>query len=282
METNKILKGAPLAAEIKENLIAEASAMEKKPMLATVRIGEKPDSIAYERNAVRRMKAYGMDAKSYVFPESITTEDFVREFKAISDDDAIDGILLMRPFPEHISEEEVYGTIDPMKDLDGISPINVARVFSWDARGYAAAIVEAIVRLLLHAGIELKGKNVTIVGRSKVVGRALAMMLLQHDATVTICHTKTIDMDRRCREADILVTCAGQKDLITAEYVKKDAVVIDVGFNVDEDGNISGDADFEGILDKVKMITPVPGGVGGVTTAILAEHLLRAAKSRRK
>ena len=197
----------------------------------------------------------------------------------LNDDSEIDGILLLRPFPAQINEESVMYTIAPEKDMDGISPMNMARVFCWDERGFAPAVVEAVVRILKHAGIEMAGKTATIVGRSEVVGRPLCMLLLKENCTVTMCHTKTRDLPTACRTADILVSCAGSRNLIDRSCIKPGAVVIDVGFNVDEEGHLSGDVDFESIKDVASAATPVPGGVGGATTAILAEHLVKAAKT---
>ena len=275
----RILKGAEVAAEIRTKILEELKELDHTPTLATVRIGEQGDDIAYERNAAKRMTSYSLKTKHYVYPADITNEEFLEAIRALNNDPEIDGILLLRPFPKQIDHESVMYTIAPRKDLDGISPMNMARVFCWDDRGFAPAVVEAVVRILKHYGIELSGKTATIVGRSEVVGRPLCMLLLKENCTVTMCHTKTRDLPTACRTADILVRCAGARKLIDRSCIKPGAVVIDVGFNVDGEGKLCGDVDFESIRDVAEAATPVPGGVGGATTAILAEHLVKAAKT---
>ena len=275
----RILKGADVAAEIRTQILKEVELLDHTPTLATVRIGEEGDDIAYERSAAKRLTSYSLKTKHYVYPADISNEDFLSAIRMQNDDSEIDGILLLRPFPAQINEESVMYTIAPEKDMDGISPMNMARVFCWDERGFAPAVVEAVVRILKHAGIEMAGKTATIVGRSEVVGRPLCMLLLKENCTVTMCHTKTRDLPTACRTADILVSCAGSRNLIDRSCIKPGAVVIDVGFNVDEEGHLSGDVDFESIKDVASAATPVPGGVGGATTAILAEHLVKAAKT---
>ena len=172
--------------------------------------------------------------------------------------------------------------IDPAKDLDGISPENIARVFAGDETGFAPCTAEAVVRMLKSYEVPIEGKRAVIVGRSAVVGRPLAMLLLKEHATVTVCHTRTRDLERVCREAEILVAAAGKPRMIGAAHVREGAVAVDVGINVDENGKLCGDIDFEAVSEKASMATPVPGGVGAVTTAVLAEHLVRAAAMRRK
>ena len=171
--------------------------------------------------------------------------------------------------------------INPQKDLDGISPVNLAKVYAGDETGFAPCTAEAVIEMLDFAGIDLTGKRVTVVGRSLVIGKPVAMMLMKKNATVTVCHTRTKDMPGTCRNAEIIGAAAGCAKMINADYVGKDAVVIDVGINVDENGNLCGDVDFDSISDSASIATPVPGGVGSVTTSVLAKHLLRAAKSRR-
>ena len=171
--------------------------------------------------------------------------------------------------------------INPVKDLDGISPVNLAKVYAGDVNGFAPCTAEAVIEMLDYAGIDLTGKRVTVVGRSLVIGKPVAMMLMKKNATVTVCHTKTKDMAGTCRNAEVLVAAAGSAKMIKPDYVADDAVVIDVGINVDESGNLCGDVDFDSVAEKTSVITPVPGGVGSVTTSVLAKHLLRAAKMRK-
>ncbi len=275
------LKGAAVSARIKE----EVSEMLEKldgavPRLAIVRVGEKPDDISYEKGAKKKMESFGLAWESYVFPEDISHQDFREEFIKINADPQIDGILLLRPLPRQIDEKEIERLIDPGKDLDGISPENIAKVFAGDSTGFAPCTAEAVIQVLKANDIPIAGKRVTIVGRSMVVGKPLAMLFVKENATVTICHTKTADLEGACRNAEILAAAAGKARMLDGRYVGQDAVVIDVGINVDENGKLCGDVDFDSIQENASMATPVPGGVGAVTTAVLALHLVQAAARR--
>ena len=276
------LKGLPVAKAVNEQIAEEMKGFEGNlPHLAIVRVGEKPDDIAYERGAVKKMEKVGFDCTQYIFPAEITNEEFQKEFDKINEDDAIDGILLLRPLPKHIDEKAIEQRIAPEKDLDGISPVNLAKVYAGDASGFAPCTAEAVIEMLDFAGIDITGKRVTVVGRSLVIGKPVTMLLMKRNATVTVCHTRTVDMPSVCKNAEILVAAAGVAKMITADYVGKDAVVIDVGINVDSEGNLCGDVDYDAMEGIASVATPVPGGVGSVTTSVLAKHLLRAAKSRR-
>ncbi|MBE5882171.1 MAG: bifunctional 5,10-methylenetetrahydrofolate dehydrogenase/5,10-methenyltetrahydrofolate cyclohydrolase [Lachnospiraceae bacterium] len=276
------LKGLPVAKAVNEQIAEEMKEFKGAlPHLAIVRVGEKPDDIAYERGALKKMEKVGFDCSQFTFPADITNEEFQKEFDAINQNDAIDGILLLRPLPKHIDEKAIEQRIDPAKDLDGISPVNLAKVYAGDASGFAPCTAEAVIEMLDFAGIDITGKRVTVVGRSLVIGKPVTMLLMKRNATVTVCHTRTVDMPSVCRNAEIIVAAAGVAKMITADYVGKDAIVIDVGINVDADGNLCGDVDYDALEDIASIATPVPGGVGSVTTSVLAKHLLRAAKSRR-
>lgn len=273
-----ILKGADASAAIKIQVAEGLERLKGKvPKLGIIRVGERADDKSYERGAVKRMESFGLRVQSYVYPEKISHEDFEKEFRTINEDPDVAGILLLRPLPGQISEKQIENMIDPAKDLDGISPANIAKVFAGDSTGFAPCTAEAVVEMLKAAGIPISGKRVTIVGRSMVVGRPLSMLLLQENATVTICHTRTRELAGACRSAEILVAAAGKAGMIDQSFVGKDAVVIDVGINVDEKGKLCGDVDFDSITEIASMATPVPGGVGAVTTAVLAKHLIRAA-----
>lgn len=273
-----ILKGADASAAIKIQVAERLEGLNGKvPKLGIIRVGERPDDKSYERGAIKRMESFGLRVQSYVYPEKISHEDFEKEFRTINEDSDVAGILLLRPLPGQISEKKIENIIDPAKDLDGISPANIAKVFAGDSTGFAPCTAEAVVEMLKAAGIPISGKRVTIVGRSMVVGRPLSMLLLQENATVTICHTRTRELAGACRSAEILVAAAGKAGMIDQSFVGKDAVVIDVGINVDEKGKLCGDVDFDSITEIASMATPVPGGVGAVTTAVLAKHLIRAA-----
>ena len=275
------LKGAAVSAKIREQAEELLKGFRGRiPKLAIVRVGARPDDLAYARGALKKMESFGLQAKSFAFPETIGDQEFQEEFRKINESPEIDGILLLRPLPKQIQEKEIERLIDPGKDLDGISPENIAKVFAGDGAGFAPCTAEAVVEVLKANDIALSGKRVTVVGRSMVVGRPLSMLLLKENATVTICHTRTKELQDTCKQAEILIAAAGQAKMLNASYVGQDAVVIDVGINVDEDGKLCGDVDFESLEGTASMVTPVPGGVGAVTTAVLAKHLILAALKR--
>ena len=251
------------------------------PKLAIVRVGERPDDLSYERGAIKKMESFGLRVQSYAFPADISDAEFKEQFAAVNGDPDVAGILLLRPLPRQIAERDIERMIDPAKDLDGISPENIAKVFAGDESGFAPCTAEAVMEVLKANGISPQGKRVTIVGRSMVVGRPLSMLMLKANATVTICHTKTVNLQETCRSAEILVAAAGKAKMLDAGYVGTDAVVIDVGINVDENGKLCGDVDFASLEGPALAATPVPGGVGAVTTAVLAKHLARAAQAGR-
>lgn len=276
------LKGAEVSAKLKEQVKEYLEALNGYiPTAAIVRVGERPDDVSYERNVMKKIAAFGMEARSFVFPETISEEEFQKEFKKINEDDAIDGILLFRPLPKTMDERAFERMIDPGKDLDGISPVNTARVFAGEEDGFAPCTAEAVIEVLKAYDMEITGKHAVVVGRSMVVGRPLSMLFLKENATVTVCHTRTKDLKKMCREADILVAAAGKAGMLSAEHVACGAVVIDVGINVDENGKLCGDVKWEGLETAALAATPVPGGVGAVTTAVLCKHLAQAALRRR-
>ena len=273
-----VLKGAEVSARIKEEVHKILAGWEKEaPKLAIVRVGENPDDLSYERGAKKKLESFGLRAESCVYPADISDVDFKNEFRKINEDPGVDGILLLRPLPKQICQKDIETMIDPAKDVDGISPVNMAKVFAGDATGFAPCTAEAVVEVLKQKDIPITGKRVVIVGRSMVVGKPLSMLMLKENATVTICHTRTRDLIGTCQGAEILVAAAGKAKMLNGEYVAKDAVVVDVGINVDENGKLCGDVDFDSIQEKASMATPVPGGVGAVTTAVLAKHLVLAA-----
>lgn len=272
------LKGAEVSAKIKEEvgeLLKECRG--RIPKLAIVRVGDRPDDLSYERGAIKKLEAFGLEVQSFAFPQDIDNETFQDEFWEMNKNPEVTGILVLRPLPEQISETEIENIIDPAKDLDGISPVNIAKVFAGDTTGFAPCTAEAVVEVLKANRIPIAGKRAVIVGRSMVVGKPLAMLLMKENATVTVCHTRTVDLPGMCRSGEILVAAAGRPKMIGSDHVAPGAVVIDVGINVDENGKLCGDVDFQSIEGKASMATPVPGGVGAVTTAVLAKHLVLAA-----
>ena len=277
----EILKGLPVANAINEKLMEQVKSIEGPlPHLAIIRVGERPDDCSYERGAVKKMDKVGDRCTTYTFDADIDNETFQAEFDKINENPDIDGILMLRPLPKQLDEKQIENKIDPRKDLDGISPLNLAKVYAGDESGYAPCTAEAVIEMLDYAGIDIKGKRVTVVGRSLVIGKPVSMLLMKRNATVTVCHTKTVDMAGTCKNAEILVAAAGSARMIKKEYVADGAVVIDVGINVDDEGNLCGDVDFDAISDIAAAATPVPGGVGSVTTSVLAKHLVKAAMAR--
>ena len=265
------LRGKKVSDGIKEYVSKELETLSFVPKLAIVRVGENPDDMSYERGATKKLKSFGLD---------ISDEDFKKAFKDINEDDEVTGILLLRPLPRTINEKDIENMIDPKKDLDGISPINIAKVFAGDTTGFSPCTAEAVIEVLKAYDIELTGKRVTVVGRSMVVGKPVSMLLLKENATVTMTHTRTVDLKKTCSDAEIVVAAAGRAKMLNSDYCGQDAVMIDVGINVDENGKLCGDVDYATLDGKASAATPVPGGVGTVTTAVLAKHLIQAAKMR--
>ena len=276
----ELLKGAPVSAAIREWAAEEIKQLQGSvPKLAIIRVGEKPDDMSYERSAVKKMEAFGLRVQIFVFPKDISDEEFKEAFQKINKDPDVTGILLLRPLPGQIKEKEIEAMIDPKKDLDGISPVNIAKVFSGDPSGFAPCTAEAVIEILKANNISIEGKRAAVIGRSMVIGKPLSMLLLKENATVTICHTRTKELPEICRQAEILVAAAGKAGMVEESWVSDGAVVIDVGINVDENGKLCGDVDQASMESRNLLLTPVPGGVGTVTTAVLAKHLIQAARS---
>ena len=276
----ELLKGAPVSAAIREWAAEEIKQLQGPvPKPAIIRVGEKPDDMSYERSAVKKMETFGLRVQTFVFPKDISDEDFKEAFQKINKDQDVAGILLLRPLPGQIKEKEIEAMIDPKKDLDGISPVNIAKVFSGDPSGFAPCTAEAVIEILKANNISIEGKRAAVIGRSMVIGKPLSMLLLKENATVTICHTRTKELPEICRQAEILVAAAGKAGMVEESWVSDGAVVIDVGINVDENGKLCGDVDQASMESRNLLLTPVPGGVGAVTTAVLAKHLIQAARS---
>ena len=275
-----LLYGADTAEKIKTEISGMLSELKGYiPTLGIVRIGSTPSDISYEKGAVKKMDSLSLKTKVFEFDENISSEDFIEEFKKINEDDEIDGILLFRPLPEHIDEKKVIEVLDERKDLDGISYKNIAKVFAGDESGFAPCTAKAVIKILESNNIELEGKNVVVLGRSMVIGKPVAMLAIQKNATVTLCHSKTADLKKVCKNADVLIAAIGRAKMINDDYIGEDAVVIDVGINFFE-GKLCGDVDLENVKNAA-MATPVPKGVGAVTTSVLAQHLVIAALKKR-
>ena len=277
----EILKGKEVVAALKEKLIAEVEDLKAKgvtPTLAIVRVGERPDDISYEKGAMTRCKGIGVEVKNILLPADCTQDDVLKVIKEVNEDSAIHGCLLFRPLPKTMDENFIRNQLDPAKDVDGITDLSMAGTYSCTALGFPPCTPTACMEILEHFGIDLTGKKVCVVGRSLVVGKPAAIMALQRNGTVTICHTKTKDMKAVAREADIIIAAAGKAGVVGEGFFKAGQIVIDVGINFDEEGNMKGDVDFAAAEPVVAAITPVPGGVGTVTTSVLVKHVIEAAK----
>lgn len=281
----KILSGKEVVEALNENLTTRAKALVEKgvtPCLATVRVGERPDDVAYERGATNRCKKIGIEVKHFVLPENASQEELLATIDEVNQDDSIHGCLLFRPLPKQFNDEVVRNALLPKKDVDGITNGSLAGVFAGTDQGYPPCTPAACMEILEHFDVDVTGKKAVVIGRSLVVGRPAALMLTNRNATVTVCHTKTVDMPGICREADVIVVAAGRANVIGKEYFSPGQTVIDVGINIDEDGKFCGDVNFEEAEPIVAAISPVPGGVGTVTTSVLAKHVIKAAERGNK
>lgn len=277
----ELFKGAPVSAALSERIRADVQALGARgvtPRLAIVRAGASPDDLAYERGASKRAAALGVETETVALPLDVTQERLLDELARLNAAPEVHGILLLRPLPAHIDEAAACNAILPDKDVDGVTNASLAAVFTGAPHGFAPCTAAACIALLDHYGVELAGKRAVVVGRSLVVGRPLAMLLLHRNATVTLCHTRTRDLAAVCREADILVAAAGREGVVGAAHVSAGQVVLDVGIHVREDGTLCGDVAFDEVEPVVAAVTPVPGGVGSVTTAVLLQHVVQAAR----
>jgi len=279
----EILKGAPVAAALNEKMIADVEQLKSggvEPALAILRVGAREDDLSYERGAMKRCETVGVKVKNVILPEDVESETFFNTLEELNNDPAVHGILMFRPLPDHIDGEKARQMLNPAKDVDGCTDGSLAGVFTNTKVGFAPCTAQAAMEILDFYGIDPAGKRAAVIGRSLVVGRPVSMMLMHRNATVTTCHTKTVDMPSITKEADILIVCAGKMESIGAEYIKEGQVVIDVGIGWNEEkGKLCGDVKFEEAEPVAGAITPVPGGVGAVTTSILISHVVEAAKS---
>ncbi|AEE90741.1 bifunctional 5,10-methylenetetrahydrofolate dehydrogenase/5,10-methenyltetrahydrofolate cyclohydrolase [Tepidanaerobacter acetatoxydans] len=277
----KILSGKEVAAALKDKLTEEVKKLKEQGKalgLCIVMAGDRPDSASYIKGAVKRCTDVGIDCQVEKLPEEISQDEFLKVLDRLNKDSKINGIIIMRPLPRQISEDVVKYKIAPEKDVDCFSPINVSKVMSGDNDGFAPCTPAAVIEILDYYGIGLEGKRAVLIGRSMVVGRPLAMMLLKRNATVTICHTRTKNLPQETQRAEILIAAAGKARMVTKDMVSEGAVVIDVGINFDENGKMCGDVDFDSVSPIAGQITPVPGGVGSVTSTVLAKHVIEAFK----
>ena len=281
----KILDGKQVVAALNEKLSEEVRLLKEKnimPTLAIVRVGERGDDVAYEKGAIKRCEKIGVAVKCFALPQDAAQQDLIDVIESINNDDAVHGCLLFRPLPKHMDDNTVRNALSPAKDVDGITDGSLAGVFSGVKTGFPPCTPQACMEILDYFNIDATGKQAVVIGRSLVVGKPSAMMLIQRNATVTICHTKTVDMPGVCRKGDILIVAAGRAGIVGKDFFREGQIVIDVGINVDENGNLCGDANFAEAEPIVEAITPVPGGVGTVTTSVLVKQVVEAAKRARK
>ena len=278
----EILKGAPVAASINEKSAARAAAMKEKgiiPTLAILRVGEREDDLSHERGAMKRCDAVGVAVKSVVLPADVDEKTFFDTLDGLNCDPAVHGILMFRPLPRHLDSEKARKMLAPEKDVDGCTDMSLAGVFTGSPMGFAPCTAQAAMEILHFYGIDPKGKKAVVVGRSLVVGRPVAMMLMHENATISFCHTKTVNVPEMTRTADIIIAATGVPEMIGKDFVREGQTVIDVGISWNEEkGKFCGDVRFEEVEPVVSAITPVPGGVGAVTTSVLVSHVVDAAE----
>lgn len=279
----ELLKGKAVADALTEKNIETAERLRAagvEPVLAIVRIGENPSDMSYERGAMKRAEKTGVTVKQFIYDEAIGEDDFLKEIEKINGDDSIHGVLIFRPLPKHISDDKVRNLLVPEKDVDGITDGSLAGIFTGTHKGFAPCTARACMEIAAHYGIDFTGKKVAVLGRSLVIGKPVAMMAMEQNATVTTCHSRTgaDNMKKICSESDIVIAAMGRAKMIDGSYFGEGQVVLDVGINVDEEGNLCGDVNFEEAEPVAGAITPVPGGVGAVTTAVLMLQTLEAAE----
>ena len=283
-----------LGKEVNEALVAalqtRTAALKEKgvtPTLGIVRLGENPSDLSYEKGATKRAEEVGVAIKNYILPEETTKEELLAVIDGINADDSVHGVLMFRPLPKHLKndQDEICNRLDPKKDVDSMTHMSNAGVFEGQDLGYAPCTPAACMEILDHYGIDCKGKNAVVIGRSLVVGKPAAMMLMGKNATVTICHTRTVNTAEICRNADIIISAAGVLGSLTKDFVREGQIVIDVSMNWNPEkitskgkGGMSGDCVFDEVEPIVGAITPVPGGVGAVTTSVLMKHVVEAAE----
>lgn len=277
----QIIDGKFIAKQIKDQLKEEVSLLKEtgtSVCLAVIQVGQDAASSVYVNNKKKACAYIGIDSVSYELKENTEEEELIKLIEKLNGTESVHGILVQLPLPTHINEDRIIRTISPDKDVDGFHPVSVGRLWLGE-KGFISCTPAGIIQLLKHSGIEIEGKECVVVGRSNIVGKPMAALLLRENATVTVAHSRTADLKEVTRRADILIAAVGQPKMITAEYVKEGAVVIDVGMHRDADNHLCGDVDFDDVFSKVSAITPVPGGVGPMTIAMLMSNCVEAARS---
>ncbi len=277
----EILRGKAVAQSIKEQMLRDVEELGKEgkvPKLGIVRLGNNAGDISYEKSLIKNCEEIGIEVEVFEREVEMTTEELVALMDELNNNDKISGILVFRPLPKHIDEDIIMSSINPNKDVDCMHPLNLERIFEGDMSGFAPGTPKAAMEILKYYNVELEGKDVVVVNRSMVVGKPLVMMLLEENATVTVCHSRTQNLQEKTKNADVVCVALGVPKFFTEEFFNEDSVIIDIGVSRDAEGKLSGDTDYDNLEDKVKMITPVPGGVGAVTTTLLLSHVVQAAK----
>ncbi len=278
----RLLKGKDVVEALNNKLSKDVEELKSKgitPTLGILRVGERPDDLSYEKGALKRCEQVGVEVKVFALPEDVAEEEFFDTLVKLNNDITIHGILMFRPLPKHIDGEKARKLLNADKDVDGCTDLSLAGVFTNTKLGFAPCTAEAAMEILDYYNVPISGKKVAVIGRSLVIGRPVAMMLMHKNATVTICHTRTVDVPSITKNADIVVVASGQMESVGAEYLSEGQTVIDVGISWNSEKNkLCGDVRFDEVESVVDAITPVPGGVGGVTTSILVKHVVEAAK----
>lgn len=277
----QLLKGLVVANTLTEVLAERAAALKEKnitPTLAILRVGERGDDIAYETGAMKRCAKVGIAVRQFLLKADCAAEELLDTIRQINDDASIHGCLMFRPLPDQDMEEAACALLAPEKDVDGMTSQSLAAVFTGEGAGYPPCTAQACMELLDYYGIDLQGKTVAVIGRSLVIGKPVSMMLQARNATVTMCHTKTVNLAQTCQNADILIVAAGRAGVVDSSFTAPGQIVVDVGINVNAEGKLCGDVQFDEVEPVAAAITPVPGGVGSITTAVLAKHVIEAAE----
>ena len=275
-----LLTGKEVSNAVKERVAESVKTLAQSgvtPTLAILRVGERPDDLSYERSAIKVAATLGIEVRSIVLPIDATQEQIEVAIDGINDDASIHGCLMFRPLPKGIDETALCNRLDARKDMDGIGLSSLAGIFAGTGQGYAPCTAQACIEICDYYNVPVQGKRVVVIGRSLVIGKPVSMLFLQHNATVTICHSRSENLAEITREADVVVCATGRAKAYDARYFSAGQTVIDVGINVDDQGNLCGDVDFDSVEPIVAAITPVPRGVGSVTTALLMEHVVKAA-----
>ena len=276
----QIIDGKKISQDIKDELKEKVTALKDtgtEVALAVIQVGNDPASSVYVRNKKKACEYIGIRSLSYELPEETTEDALIELIEKLNKDETVNGILVQLPVPKHIDPDKIIRTISPEKDVDGFHPQNVGKLVIGE-EGFVSCTPAGVIQLLKRSGIEISGKNCVVVGRSNIVGKPMACLMLRENATVTVAHSRTKNLPEITRQADILIVAVGRMRMVTAEYVKEGAVVIDVGMHRDENGKLCGDVDFKDVEDKVSAITPVPGGVGPMTIAMLMNNCIEAVR----